>query len=640
MKKFIKLYVAAIIVFISGACSDNQSTADLSQTDFTASHHPIINGKKDIYYGEPSDAAVGIILTGHPQFADQLICSGVLISPKHILTAAHCVADLNSTYHLLDENSADPDCNWTAGYISAGASDLIRNMKISFNTQAVKKVVNVFDIKRVTYHSGYSQIAKASACTETSYVGYSTIQNDIAILELTQSVPENVAKPIPILPPWLGLTQGQIDKGLNATFIGFGYNEEGIKGIRSFIKLPLEMICRGKDNSICPYSKTIHVKGCHPYKATCKKNGEQDYYDDKVAAPEKSLFYLQNKGGPCDGDSGSPAFVTIGNRAYVAGISSYGDSACAAYGISAAVQEYYDWIVKNAPESDTLFTEICDNLLDDDNNGLVDQFDPACEGKPYCGNGILDAMEECENDSFMNGDRQCAAWSYKYTSGEVHCSNNCKITYDDCIEYEKPQTCGNDIIDGDEQCDGENLLTIYHEPMEGSSCKEFSAFFSAGNIFCDSNCRINVEDCILADQFTESYCGNDVLDNGELCDGDKFGDMTNYCADWAPNFIGGKVSCTEDCEPDFNECVEQDICGDGQLSDNESCDGSLFMLNEKTCSGWSNRFSSGSVHCTSNCTIDYSECQLEAHSYVSLRPGGQELRRQSSGNRRLRWSTL
>jgi len=54
--------------------------------------------------------------------------------------------------------------------------------------------------------------------------------------------------------------------------------------------------------------------------------------------------------------------------------------------------------------------EICDNQLDDDCNGLVDcedsscVEDTACQPEPYCGDGNLDEVEECDDGNNEDGD--------------------------------------------------------------------------------------------------------------------------------------------------------------------------------------------------------------------------------------------
>ena len=54
------------------------------------------------------------------------------------------------------------------------------------------------------------------------------------------------------------------------------------------------------------------------------------------------IGYEQPVSGPCSGDSGGPNLVTTPNGERVAGVISYGDEQCAAYGVSGRVTAVYD----------------------------------------------------------------------------------------------------------------------------------------------------------------------------------------------------------------------------------------------------------------------------------------------------------
>eukprot|EP00957_Ditylum_brightwellii_P080801 6146573-Ditylum_brightwellii.AAC.1 len=59
---------------------------------------------------------------------------------------------------------------------------------------------------------------------------------------------------------------------------------------------------------------------------------------------DPGISYGQTQ-GPCFGDSGGPAFVFDGDGTrHVAGVTSYGDSNCAVYGVSTEVSEFEGWI--------------------------------------------------------------------------------------------------------------------------------------------------------------------------------------------------------------------------------------------------------------------------------------------------------
>jgi hypothetical protein len=67
-------------------------------------------------------------------------------------------------------------------------------------------------------------------------------------------------------------------------------------------------------------------------------------------------------------------------------------------------------------------------------------------------------------------------------------------------------SCGNDEIDGDDVCEGEDL--------GGATCESLG--FSGGSLSCDE-CGYVTSSCI------ENDCGNGAIDSGEECDGNNFG---------------------------------------------------------------------------------------------------------------------
>lgn len=76
-----------------------------------------------------------------------------------------------------------------------------------------------------------------------------------------------------------------------------------------------------------------------------------------------------------------------------------------------------------------LSSEICDDLLDNDEDGLVDKADPDCF---ICGDGILDPDEQCDDGNLSGGDG---------------CDGSCQLE----------NSCGNGVVDPGEECDDGNL---------------------------------------------------------------------------------------------------------------------------------------------------------------------------------------
>lgn len=94
---------------------------------------------------------------------------------------------------------------------------------------------------------------------------------------------------------------------------------------------------------------------------------------------------------------------------------------------------------------------------------------------------------------------------------------------------------------------------------------------------CDANCLRDLAKCgDLQCQHPENalncvvdcqpICGNGILETGEECDGEDFGNMT--CE--SLGFPGGSLLCLSNCTYSVLGC--ESTCGDGNIDDGETCD--------------------------------------------------------------------
>jgi MYXO-CTERM domain-containing protein len=161
---------------------------------------PIINGTLDT-----SQEHMGVVALYNTQGA---MCTGTLIAPKVVLTAAHCIHGMS-----------------------------ISSLNIIFGT----------DIQTGTW------IGVDTATVHPSYDpggGYDAPVNDIALVRMEQNAPSGVAT-IPYLPQAYGLTSQ--DVGAPLTFVGFGTTGSGTQNTQKFyFDGSLGSVCEGP--STCYYS--------------------------------------------------------------------------------------------------------------------------------------------------------------------------------------------------------------------------------------------------------------------------------------------------------------------------------------------------------------------------------------------------
>lgn len=147
---------------------------------------------RQIYYGTPDTNMAVVAITNGP--GTGYFCSGTLITPNVVMTAAHCLYGSSTS-----------------------------NVQVMFGNS----------VGSGTY------VQTSEALIHPGYDDYSLV-NDIALLRLSSSAPANVA-PIPALPPGLALSAA--DEGSSIDISGFGQTEYNTSGDKLHVSVALSKVC-------------------------------------------------------------------------------------------------------------------------------------------------------------------------------------------------------------------------------------------------------------------------------------------------------------------------------------------------------------------------------------------------------------
>jgi cysteine-rich repeat protein len=230
--------------------------------------------------------------------------------------------------------------------------------------------------------------------------------------------------------------------------------------------------------------------------------------------------------------------------------------------------------------------------------------------EPECGNGILDAGEQCDLGSENSASGQCSPECIIATCGDGNlydgfeeCDDGNSASSDDCIADCKlatcgdghvqagvemcddgnddeadgctssctPGLCGDGVLQEGEQCDDGNMLTSDQCPAcQLAFCGD--GYLEAGVETCDDGNELNTDACTAplcepaacGDGFV--YEGTEGCDDGNATDGDM---CTNACS---------IAVCGDGV---VYEGVE--ACDDGDADENDGCDSQCIASNHPQC---------------------------------------------------------
>jgi subtilisin-like proprotein convertase family protein len=228
-----------------------------------------------------------------------------------------------------------------------------------------------------------------------------------------------------------------------------------------------------------------------------------------------------------------------------------------------------------------------DSSSTDPGSSSTDPGSSSSSGGELCGNGEIDDGEECDGDALGGADCE----SEGFDQGTISC-DACALDTTACVLL----TCGNGALDGKELCDGGTL--------DGADCVS-EGFALGGELACASSCAdYDTSGCIVSD------CGNDIIEGPEVCDGVAFA-AEDTCV--GEGFAGGELGCAASCLAlDTSSCVSQ-LCGNDIREDGEVCDGPELGANTCVTLG----FDGGSPLCADDCQSFTNDSCFGEHVYCA-----------------------
>ncbi|MBI3833811.1 MAG: DUF4215 domain-containing protein [Planctomycetes bacterium] len=249
-----------------------------------------------------------------------------------------------------------------------------------------------------------------------------------------------------------------------------------------------------------------------------------------------------------------------------------------------------------------------------------------------CGDGHLDADEQCDGAAFTSGvpsthgpcREDCTFCGDSITNGTEMCDDGNTNDNDTCSNN-CTNGCGNGILNTGEHCDGTQFEA---GAPSGRVCRSNCTYcgdgIRNGNEQCDDGNSVNADNC--RNDCTLPLCGDGILDAGEHCDGTLFeanapsthgpcrADCT-YCGDATKN---GTEMCddgnTNDNDTCSNNCTNG--CGNGILNTDEHCDGTQFEAGAPSgrvcrsdCTYCGDGIKNGNEQCDDGNNVDTDSCR-------------------------------
>lgn len=233
--------------------------------------------------------------------------------------------------------------------------------------------------------------------------------------------------------------------------------------------------------------------------------------------------------------------------------------------------------------------------------------DSGTDHSDVCGDGILGEHEACDGALVREGATAYCPNGAQANMALVKCTDACTLDLTAACATATPNVCGNGVVEEGEQCDGRvvsvkaNCESPDYEKLQCINCK-----------------IVDLGVCPKAEK-PEGTCGNGVVDEGEICDGNHIPAAARQCPNNMSVNLNPLWQCTDSCQVlDVSKaCHLTALCGNGKLDTGEACDGDMMAdgaLESVSC-GDGKVLDTSKVRC-SQCNLDISQACVQPQAGI------------------------